>query len=885
MKIILFLALLFVIVQADIIIPQNIAGNLEGRIADTTGTPLSGVNISVMSENLQGIKGTISNDKGNFNIFFLPVGNYTVKISSVGYRKVIINDVNIRLGKTTYLNEIKLQQEAINLPEINISGKKQIIDPTITTYGGELQAKDFDQLPISRDYKDMVTLLPQANLSYFGDGANIGGATGFENKYFVDGVEVTDPLFGTNAMNLPYNFIQEVEVKAGGYEAEYLSSLGGVVNVVTYSGTNDFHGSAFGYFTNNNLTRNPRLGLLDPSQGDFSKYDFGFSLRGPVLKDAIWFNIAYNPIFNNHDVEIPGFGNYVDKTITHSFASKLTWSVSPKIQVILSADGDPFKEDGVEYANPTYSVTNPDPYLHNYTGGMYSISAKGIYTVSSDLVLNGSIARVIRHDTGNPATETGNGVFYYDDITHTQSGGTGNWYDSYRYNSIAKLSATHSFYTHILSAGIEYKVSGTDNRYFYNNIYHYYNSDFGNNVYEEDIGSGFQTVQQRIPSLFIQDNWKVFPKFRFNVGLRWDWQFVIGSNRRPAQTIDVPLQPRLGLIFLPRDDGSEKVYCSYGRYSQELNLGTRMAYSDQGYDSVFFYPQDPGISHGGEFVAPWSVHHSIAPEVENLQAQYYDEFSLGYERLIFNNFKVSVQGLYRTLGQAIDDGYIPSESRFGFGNPGKYPFYDRPKATRDYTALIISIERHGDEHFNFLASYVLSREYGNYEGLFDAFYHSTFPNQNYSFDNPFEQANISGLLPNDRTHVFKFFGSYRFLFGLSAGAYLIWASGTPLSEYMIGSYNSGIRFLTQRGTAGRTPSIWDLAFRFTYEMPQMNLFRPRLIVDLYDITGKQEPVDIDQLHYKAYDNEGNPINPNPTFGQALRYQPSMSMRLGMEINF
>jgi hypothetical protein len=400
---------------------QDITGNLEGRIIDTTGIPLSGVNISVQSENLQGIKGTATNENGYFNIFNLPVGNYKVKISIIGYRDLVVENVQVRLGKTTYLGQLKLGQEVINLPEVTVSGERNIIDPTHTTYGGNLQAKDFDQLPISRDYKNMISLLPQANIGYFGDGANIGGATGFENKYFIDGVEVTDPLFGTNAMNLPYNFIQEVELKAGGYEAEYISSLGGLVNVITYSGTNDFHGSAFGFFTSNNLTGNPKLGLLDPTQGDFSKYDIGFSLRGPIVRDVLWFNAAYNPIFDNHDVELPGFGIYVDKVLTHCFATKLTWSASPKLQLIISANGDPFTEDGVGYANPTDSLTNPDYYLSNYTGGMYSASIKGIYAVSSDLLLNASIAKVIRHDTGEPATEACNDVSYYDSITHTQS--------------------------------------------------------------------------------------------------------------------------------------------------------------------------------------------------------------------------------------------------------------------------------------------------------------------------------------------------------------------------------------------------------------------------------------------------------------------------------
>lgn len=297
--------LLLIISLTTISFAQDISGNLEGIVTDSLGNPLPGVNITVQSDNLQGLKGTATNQKGYFGIFYLPVGSYKVKISMIGFRDLVVENVQVRLGKTTYLGNLKLSPEAINLPEITVSEERNIIDPTATTYGGNLQPTYFDLLPVSSDYKNMISLLPQANTSFYGDGTNIGGATGFENKYFVDGVDVTDPLFGTSGMNLPYNFIQEVELKAGGYEAEYISALGGLVNTVTYSGTNNFHGSVFGFYTNSNLSSNPKIGLLDPTQEDFTKENIGFTLNGPIIIDKLWFNIAYNPTFEYQDVEIP----------------------------------------------------------------------------------------------------------------------------------------------------------------------------------------------------------------------------------------------------------------------------------------------------------------------------------------------------------------------------------------------------------------------------------------------------------------------------------------------------------------------------------------------------------------------------------------------------
>jgi hypothetical protein len=198
--------------------------------------------------------------------------------------------------------------------------------------------------------------------------------------------------------------------------------------------------------------------------------------------------------------------------------------------------------------------------------------------------------------------------------------------------------------------------------------------------------------------------------------------------------------------------------------------------------------------------------------------------------------------------------------------------------------LVFTIEQRNAEHFNFLASYVLSRDYGNYEGLFDAFNHSIVPNVNASFDDlNSARENATGLVPNDRTHVFKFSGSYRFSFGTTVGVFFTVQSGTPLSDYAIP--DRGIRFLTPRGSAGRTPAIWDLNIRVTHELSVAGFPNSKLILDVSHIASQRSAVDFDQEHYASVDANGVPSNPNPTYGQAYRYQPPMSVRLGMEVSF
>jgi hypothetical protein len=730
----------------------------------------------------------------------------------------------------------------------------------------------------------MVSLLPQANTSYYGDEVNIGGATGFENKYFVDGVEVTDPLIGASGTNLPYNFIREIEVKAGGYEAESRSSLGGLLNVVTYSGTNEIHGSAFGFYTSNRFASQRRIGLSDPTQGGFSDYDVGFGIGGPIIRDELWFYVAYNPTFARRDVDVPGFGISVDRTFMHSFATKLTWGASSKLRFVLTTTGDPThrKAVGRNVGVPPASLTSPDPYLQHIVQGGVNLSLQGTYTAAQNLLIDGSVARVNRHDTGEPSTERGNTeAFFNDHTTNVWSGGPMSRWDSFRRSTMANLGGTILAGSNTVKAGIEYKVNSVNNQYTVHSIDKFTNQN-NDTLYFESFRKGFEDVQYRIPSVFLQDALQVTRGLNVHAGIRWDGQFIVGSSGDVLQKVTVPLQPRLGFSYVPDEEASQKIFGSFGRYAQEFGLFQSVNYySDQGYSYGILYDHDPRISPAGG-ITQYNDHQAIYPDVQGLRGQFFDEFSLGYERAVGMNLRVSVQGLYRTLRETIDEVYFPLEDRNYIGNPGKGILSDWPAPQRRYTALIVTIERHQDARFNFLVSYVLSRDYGNYDGLFDAIYHSEFPNGSSAFyDAASAKQNTTGLVQSDRTHVFKLSGSYRILPELSAGVSFIAQSGTPLSEFEY--LDHGIRFLAPRGSAGRTPAIWDLSARLLYELPLDDLWRARLILDVFHIASQRKLVDVDKSQGYV-DSNGN-FYANSTYGQAYRYQPPMSVRLGMEVNF
>jgi len=271
-----------------------------------------------------------------------------------------------------------------------------------------------------------------------------------------------------------------------------------------------------------------------------------------------------------------------------------------------------------------------------------------------------------------------------------------------------------------------------------------------------------------------------------------------------------------------------------------------------------------------------------------LQGQYDDEFTLCYEKMILGEHKISARAIFRSLGNGIEDAYSAELGKFVLGNPGSYPLTEYPKVKRDYYALEISFGKISNEPFNYYLSYVLSRSYGNYPGLYNPETGQYGPNISAYFDIPEKEINSTGLLPYDRTHVFKFFGSYSFDFGLMLGANFTWMSGTPLNEYgaVLGwqGYNG---YLVQRGTAGRTPSIWDLNLRVAYILPQINIidYRARVLLDVFHLASRETPVNYDQYHYFNVDENGNQIDPNPTYGRPTAFQPAMAFRFGLEVNF
>jgi len=430
--------------------------------------------------------------------------------------------------------------------------------------------------------------------------------------------------------------------------------------------------------------------------------------------------------------------------------------------------------------------------------------------------------------------------------------------------------------SHELKAGLEYRYLRTEMDQLQEMIQRDNDTTYTTMLFDVE-----GTVSSGIPSVFIQDSWQIIDRLRLNAGFRWDAQYLYDSNGNLAQRITDQYQPRLGLVFKPVASGRQKLFGSFARFYQDLSLNlSSFMHNDGLHGSFADYKCDPR-TEGCEPYFVFDQQGEIAPETEGLKGQHYDEFTLGYEVQFGSTLKTGITGVYRTLREAVEDGYNDSLETFVIGNPGSGLLDAYPKAKRDYKALVLTLERSGAKHFNFIASYVLSRAEGNYAGLLSDF-GAQRPNFGDAFDIP--EIVSDGLVPNDRTHVLKFIGSYRLDFGFTIGTSFQIASGTPLSIRKASSWGPPFYgFVQQRGSAGRTPTIWDLNFRLAYELPRIivNSARTRLLLDIFHLGSQQKAVNYDQIKYYDY---GETLL-SPTYGMVTRYQPPTSVRLGMEVSF
>ncbi len=312
-----FAALVAVMLLALPALAQEQRGSIEGVVKDASGAILPGVTIEVKSTTGATLT-TVSDAQGVYRFPSLAPDTYVVNANLSGFGPGKADNVRVGLGE---IKKVDFALTVAGVAEtVQVTAESPLVDVKQTARQTNIRAEQVALIPHGRDFTTLVTQAPGANQEMKLGGLSIDGASASENRYIVDGIETTNLQSGLSGKNVIVDFIDEVQVKSSGYTAEYGGATGGVINAVTKSGTNDWHGyglfnwqgnrtsggqtPAFGATNGTNTgTKTLRISLTDQNkaeyikydQDDYNRYEPGIALGGPIVRNRAWFFGAYQP--------------------------------------------------------------------------------------------------------------------------------------------------------------------------------------------------------------------------------------------------------------------------------------------------------------------------------------------------------------------------------------------------------------------------------------------------------------------------------------------------------------------------------------------------------------------------------------------------------------
>jgi hypothetical protein len=307
----------FVVLLTTALVAQTFRGTILGTVTDASGAVVSGASVKVHNMNTGLDRTTQTSADGSYTVSELPIGTYSVTISQSGFQTSVTNSVAVDVAGERRV-DIALKPGQVT-EKVEVSGESlPQVETTTNDLGGVITAQTVENLPVNgRDYTKLIYLNPGVSGSpdqisdspgSFGE-FSMNGARGRSNNYLLDGTDMNDGyrndpaineagVFGTPSTILPLDAIAEVNVISN-FQPEYGRNAGAVVNIVTKSGTNSFHGSAAEYFRNDALDARNYFNPVKNANGTtnpkapFHNNQYGGSVGGPIIKDKTFFYVDY----------------------------------------------------------------------------------------------------------------------------------------------------------------------------------------------------------------------------------------------------------------------------------------------------------------------------------------------------------------------------------------------------------------------------------------------------------------------------------------------------------------------------------------------------------------------------------------------------------------
>lgn len=689
------------------------SGTLTGVVTDTAGSAVAGATVTVTPNGRAQGRTFTTDESGQFRASQIPVGRYTVTIAAQGFETYTDSSINVTLGSVAdYGFTIGADAaSASQVDEIIVVGtRSSTLDFDRTTTGITVDVQEtFDRVPTQRNLAAIQLLAPSATQgdAAFGNQVSISGSSVGENVYYVNGFNITNFRNFIGGNTVPFEFYQQVDVKTGGFSAEFGRSTGGAVLAVTRSGSDDFHGGANIYIEPEGLQDSapdtyagPGSSLFLDSQNTSDRSEANVWLSGPIWRDHAYFFGFYNwrdfettaidtaGIRTTASQDDPFYGGKLDLYLNEDHRLELTYFSDDQSQQLN-------QNDGITSSN-TLNFVGGETKIAKYTGNItdnFTLSAlygEGSFnqTVSGDLDAEISIADIaVNIVRGNPALLITTGEderkmyrvdadLYLDNLMGSHHFRFG--YDREDLSSASVQSYSGGRYFRYYQAGASGALGG---RVPANALY----------VRDRNLQSGgvYSTEQT---AFYVQDAWDVTDRLSLQLGLRAE-KF---SNKNAADEVfvetDYDLSPRLGFTYDVFGDRSTSLKGFFGRYYIPIaaNTNIRMAGNELFTQDWYLvsgiggsFPATPagltaclaastrnnclptlsGRPVLAEVLSPGTVPQSQSLVSQNLEAQYQDEFIIGVEHELsggrfgglFDGWMVGANYTYRDLQKVMED--------------------------------------------------------------------------------------------------------------------------------------------------------------------------------------------------------------------------------------
>ena len=565
---------------------QASSGQITGTVRDSSGAAVAGATVTAKSEAIGLERAVTTNDEGTYTIVTLPPGTYSVTTEASGFQTSTINNVQVVVGRT-YSLRIELGAGGVS-EEITVTAGAVDVQTTRSEPDAVINEQAIRDLPINgRRFQDFVTLTPTAQVEPSRQQISLSGQRGINANINVDGVDYNNPFFGgikggersNFAFTIPQESIREFQVVPSGYSAEFGRSTGGIVNAVTKSGTNDFHGSAFYYLRPKQLSRDNdffrAVETADPTSStdtrDFqfvpTQQQWGGSIGGPIVKDKLFFFGAYE----QQRVRIPRqvvFANLTNLVATDNTAEALNFyrseqgpfeATNDALAILGRVDWEASSNHRI---NARYNYSQNEGLNSTNTGGAVlpttnrAVSNDGTEEnntntligqwtwIISPAVLNEFRGQYSREERPRLANSISPNL-----STSFANTGNRNFMPTTQDDKRLQLADSISWTVgdHAVKFGVEYNYIDAFQTFGFNQFGQYnipFNADVNVTLEQLSVGgpnanrfdnSGFRYIRQignleaglksHELAFFAQDSWRIKPNFTLNFGLRWEGQF------------------------------------------------------------------------------------------------------------------------------------------------------------------------------------------------------------------------------------------------------------------------------------------------------------------------------------------------------------------------